>query len=152
MSGDRIAGFRDRIFDRTPDVMTVTSGDCLHHVIDSQLRSHLTSAVSANAICQDREQYRRPVALIEHERRHSITVLIILARHTGMRLSIDIQVSADNTYHADFFEMIFGSDSAGGWFRSKRYINCPKLILSPCIRRRPSRVTGSKLTHVPATE
>src|SRR6266540_3467122 len=111
---------------------TVAPGDHLHHMIDRQLRSHLAGPMSTNAICQDREEHRRSVALLQHKRCHGITVLIILARHARMRLSIDIQMSARDTYHADFFETTFGSASAGGRFRSKRYINCPKLILSPC--------------------
>src|ERR1044071_2164084 len=148
VGSNRIAGFDHSLFHGAPDMAAVTPGNHLHHMIDCQLGSHLASPMSANAICKDCKNYRRSIALIQHKRRHSITVLIILARHTGMRLSIDVEMSARDTYHTDFFEVTLGSGWTGGWFRSKRYISCPKLILSPCVRRRPSRVTGSKLTHV----
>jgi hypothetical protein len=96
---DGVAGLRHRLFDGLADVMPVTLRDHLHDVVDRQLCGNLSSAVTANTIRQYGKQHREPVVLLEHKGGHGITVFVVLARHAGMGLCFDDQVSALCTDH-----------------------------------------------------
>src|SRR5687767_11754362 len=124
---------------------SITFRDSLHDVIHCQVSSHLSTTMPADAIGKHREKHRHLIVIIQLERSDSVTVFIVLARHARMRKGFNIQMGTHSADHVQtcFFAMTFGSDSAGGRFRSKRYINWPKWIRSPCASRRPSRMTGS---------
>src|SRR5512145_2549702 len=132
MSRNGFTGFSDRFLDRLPHVLAVTLGNNLHNMIDGKFRCHFSGAMSPNAIGQYSEQDRRFFFLIQEERSDRVTVFVVFASHPCMGLGFDVQMGAHSTYHeAYFLETIFGSASAGGWLRSKRYIKCPKWIRSP---------------------
>src|SRR5260221_14624815 len=68
-------------------------------MVDRQFSGHFTPAMSADAIGKHRKQHRRFILCIGHEGSHGITVFIVLARHAGVRLSFDVQMSALSTDH-----------------------------------------------------
>src|SRR5687768_10269760 len=121
MRSDGIAGFSDGAFNGLAGMPPITLGDFLHHMIDCKFRGHFTTAVSSNAVSKHGKKHGRPIFSTENKRSYSVTVFIVLARHTRVRLSLNVQVSARGAYHeVDFFEVTFGSEAAGGRFRSKR--------------------------------
>jgi hypothetical protein len=99
MGGDRVAGIRHRFHNGLAYVLSITLCHNLHDVIDSQLGGHLSGAVTSDAICQYGKQHRQPVVLLEHKGSHGITVFVVFARHAGMGLCFDVQVSALSTDH-----------------------------------------------------
>ena len=88
-----------------------------------QVSGYLSGAVPADSIGKDSKQDRYPVLVLEQKRGHGIPIFVVFARHAGVGLCFDVQVSALCADHKNgiyFFAIIFGSDSAGGWLRSKR--------------------------------